>query len=604
MPAVFKHEVDKNGLASALDAASKRLFADFLAYRSDVVTAGWLEVMEYFNRTIYGGFSSADRRALSGFLLRLLTVVADESYSISHAFLGSVVGANPVLANLLAVTPIQDTEPYLRIVVRQQNNFLKICLLWNARVVIKMNTTRLFDADPVVASAWFSGYCYSAWGVPTVAMLNEVRRQIREIDPRLRYVGETSIEPYFSASYFEPEFDRQVKVALNASIQKMFAAVRVTNRPQRGRVAIISQRWKPGTAVYKILRHFVAALKPSCHLTLVHLGAEEVNAIAADPFDRVFHVRLRDTKLDLREIESNDFELVFFPDIGMSVESMLLSNLRLAPIQCSSYGHSVSTWGSRVDYWIGGRDAEPDRPEENYSERLILLPGSGGPPIIPDYCPNFPAKSGERVIVNCPCGAYKLNAEYLADICEIAGRVKVAGKKMHCRFFASGTGGRMARRAAIVKDLKEIFSSAATFEIFDELPYVEYMAKVEECHLALDAYPFGGCNSIMDVLWVHQPVVTRYGNEWNNRYGMALLKRLGLEEMAVSTREEYIELGTRLVVDDAYRAELERKIAAVDLVNQCWDPSEAQAFKRAIDYLIANHERLKQENSRAPIYID
>jgi hypothetical protein len=59
------------------------------------------------------------------------------------------------------------------------------------------------------------------------------------------------------------------------------------------------------------------------------------------------------------------------------------SNKRLAPVQIASYGHSVSTRGSQIDYWIGGAGADfipadlALGPHPNYAETLVLVPGLG-----------------------------------------------------------------------------------------------------------------------------------------------------------------------------------------------------------------------------------
>ena len=82
---------------------------------------------------------------------------------------------------------------------------------------------------------------------------------------------------------------------------------------------------------------------------------------------------------DLSKLKENDFQAVYFPDIGMSPHSIFLANMRLAPIQFCSPGHSVSTYGADIDYFITGATVEePDHPEKNYSERLVLLPERGG----------------------------------------------------------------------------------------------------------------------------------------------------------------------------------------------------------------------------------
>ena len=42
----------------------------------------------------------------------------------------------------------------------------------------------------------------------------------------------------------------------------------------------------------------------------------------------------------------------------MSLHSIALANMRIAPIQITSPGHSVSTWGADIDYFISGADVE------------------------------------------------------------------------------------------------------------------------------------------------------------------------------------------------------------------------------------------------------
>lgn len=62
--------------------------------------------------------------------------------------------------------------------------------------------------------------------------------------------------------------------------------------------------------------------------------------------------------------------------VGMHHLDIVFANQRLAPVQVASYGHSSSTHGSLVDWWLAGREAEPSPiPASSYSERVLLLPG-------------------------------------------------------------------------------------------------------------------------------------------------------------------------------------------------------------------------------------
>lgn len=53
---------------------------------------------------------------------------------------------------------------------------------------------------------------------------------------------------------------------------------------------------------------------------------------------------------------------MFFPDVGMSWPSMYLANRRLAPLAVAGVGHSVSTFGSLVDFYVSGDMVSSARP--------------------------------------------------------------------------------------------------------------------------------------------------------------------------------------------------------------------------------------------------
>ena len=63
-----------------------------------------------------------------------------------------------------------------------------------------------------------------------------------------------------------------------------------------------------------------------------------------------------------------------------------LAALRLAPIQCVTWGHPVTSGLPTVDYFLSSELMEPKDGQDHYSERLIRLPGIGvcyAKPVIP-----------------------------------------------------------------------------------------------------------------------------------------------------------------------------------------------------------------------------
>ena len=88
------------------------------------------------------------------------------------------------------------------------------------------------------------------------------------------------------------------------------------------------------------------------------------------------NIVLPDTNIfDRRSIiEEQKLNILIYCDIGMAPDTYFLSYSRLAPIQCNTWGHSDTSGIDTIDYYISSKYYEKDiNPEENYSEKLVLL---------------------------------------------------------------------------------------------------------------------------------------------------------------------------------------------------------------------------------------
>jgi hypothetical protein len=173
--------------------------------------------------------------------------------------------------------------------------------------------------------------------------------------------------------------------------------------------------------------------------------------------------------------------IIWYPAIGMDWPTVYLSNRRLVPIQIASVGHSVSTFGSQVDYWITGEDAEDwsedkkkkrysyrsdrfagtttnqnkesdslhqfgdryvPRAANHYSETLVVIAGNGvvnrrpSPPL-PTKSPILAsATPNDVIIINCPFSAQKVNYPFLRTLRRaITGVATATNRTILFRFF-------------------------------------------------------------------------------------------------------------------------------------------------------------------------
>lgn len=76
-----------------------------------------------------------------------------------------------------------------------------------------------------------------------------------------------------------------------------------------------------------------------------------------------------------------------------------------------------------------------------------------------------------------------------------------------------------------------------------------YMERMLDVDVMLDTYPYTGGRTTLDALYMGVPVVSRYGKRRNTRFGLSVLHSLGLDELAVSSAEEYVKLAVRLAKD-------------------------------------------------------
>ena len=75
-----------------------------------------------------------------------------------------------------------------------------------------------------------------------------------------------------------------------------------------------------------------------------------------------------------QQVDKENLDIIFYPDIGMSPTTYFLAFSRIAPVQIVTWGHPETTGISTIDYFLSSTLLEPDRrSEKKYSERLVCL---------------------------------------------------------------------------------------------------------------------------------------------------------------------------------------------------------------------------------------
>ena len=89
--------------------------------------------------------------------------------------------------------------------------------------------------------------------------------------------------------------------------------------------------------------------------------------------------------------------------------------------------------------------------------------------------------------------------------------------------------------------------------------------------IALDPFPYNGCTTSFDALWMGVPLVTLAGKNSLSRVGVSILSNTGLPELIADTETQYIEVAASLALDPrrlkAMRTGLRERIQQSPLMN-------------------------------------
>jgi predicted O-linked N-acetylglucosamine transferase (SPINDLY family) len=89
--------------------------------------------------------------------------------------------------------------------------------------------------------------------------------------------------------------------------------------------------------------------------------------------------------------------------------------------------------------------------------------------------------------------------------------------------------------------------------------------------IGLDPFPYNGCTTTMEALWMGVPVVTLRGDRYAGHVGESIVMNLGLEQCVADTEESYIAKAVALASDlprlAAHRGHLRAQLLNSPLCN-------------------------------------
>jgi hypothetical protein len=546
----------------------------------------------------YTGISREDQLRLDDTVNAIFYIFAQQNFQVPTDWVLNIVRIQHLLCNVIACSAYKTADAVVKHLLNQQDNLIKLLALYSVRCERILDPEIFFELNPHLASLWWLTYGIPVGSTVTKRLFDNLTTHFASIPDKFLLTDARTTPAYFDCTYNNNACDHIVKRRLNSELRKLLPQYRSLKKPTPGKIAWITGRWFSTSAVYKASYDYAAKLAEKYDVTLIHTGADDPSLVTK-PFKRVINLEIKDLGLDLAPLKDADFEVAILYDVGMSNESIILSNLPIAPIMVASYGHPSSTWGSLCQYFIGGVESEqPDLAAQNYSERLVLIPGTGQIPVWPTVERKYPDTSKDFVI-NCPWTSTKLNYELL---CAVKRIISGANRKVKLQIFPAFTLGRYNNLIPTVQGLSEMFGDELV--VMSERPYPEYFWEMEKGSFTLISHPFGGYNTVIDSLATGCPCIAIEGNRMYNRIAPAVMRQVGLDDLIAKDWDEYVDLAIRLINDPQRLQETRDRLVKTDVRSLICDRDEGKYFCKAIDFIRENHAKIVSSRAKGPFFIE
>ena len=388
------------------------------------------------------------------------------------------------------------------------------------------------------------------------------------------YTGVGAAQPFFLA--YQPYNNRELLSrygGLCASWMTTLPGIaalapRANFQPGKFRVGIVSPHVYNQSIWNAILKGWVHQLdKSKFDIYLFKLGTKkDQETVAAKAHVHYFDDQPKSVTDWAAAIHGAELDVLIYGEIGMDAVTLQLAAMRLAPLQAATWGHPETTGLPTIDFYLSAEGLEPPNAQDNYSEKLVLLPNMGV------YVEVLEPKSDhvdlrllglpcDEPLLLCPGSPFKYSPLHDRVWIEIARGLKAnGGGRM---VFFSASSGTM--NVQLSNRLRNSFGQAGLD--FDShvcvIPFLSrqrYFGLMKQSALMLDTLDFSGFNTAIQAIECGLPYLAFEGSFMRGRLASSIMRRLELSELVVPTYEEFAQRAVSLTTNTEQLDELRAKI--------------------------------------------
>jgi len=278
--------------------------------------------------------------------------------------------------------------------------------------------------------------------------------------------------------------------------------------------------------------------------------------------DKVVQVPF-DLNLARAIIADEKLDILFYPDIGMDPFTYYLAYARLAHVQITSWGHPDTTGIPNMDYFLSCQGMEPDASEPCFSEQLVKLKDMAtyyyAPCVEPErFMPNDHGVPDNGALYVCPQTLFKFHP----DFDDVLAELLIADENARLLLIDDPFGGFW--RDLLIKRFQKSMGDEIVSRIhfLEKMPLAAFLGLLKCADCVLDVPTFSGGNSSIEAFAHGVPIVTWPGGYLRGRITLACYKQMGVMDLVVDNRADYIALAQKLARDKSFKSDMSAKIIA------------------------------------------
>lgn len=236
-----------------------------------------------------------------------------------------------------------------------------------------------------------------------------------------------------------------------------------------------------------------------------------------------------------RFIKSLNLDVLVFTDIGMSGANDQYAAMRLAPIQCTGYGHPITSGLPTVDYFLSSEIMEAPNGEAHYREQIVRLPGSG-----------LTMEPGPSIPLTRSRADYGLPEGHLVFMSQNPFKMVPRDDAMFARLSQELENPILFRgtRAGVVDDIyRRRWDKAGIRAIW--LPYLsqdDFHQVMQLSDVIIDPPAWSGGYTTLEAISYRKPVVTLPGEFMRGRHSFAYLTQANMTPLIAKDADDFVRL--------------------------------------------------------------